>query len=384
MGQVKVLHCLHSLSWGGLEIYSVELIEKLSELGIEQYVLCAGSSKAYEELKKKKNLTLLPFPEAKLSKLATARLIRRHVRQYGITHLHSHTRLDMWACALARWNWPQIKHFYNLYMNATPKKDFIHRWLFSKVDALCSSSENILHDVRKNFPIAKEKLKLIRYGRKTEDFVHNEALREKLRIQYGVKKEQIVIGSLCRIDPGKGVRELVSALDYLNDQELAQVQLWIVGDPTTIGKNSDGSPIYEPPSAELNAWVSEKTKSPRLMDHIRRISFQRDYVSYIDALDVFTLASYNETYSLSVIDAMLMGKPVVGTNAGGTPEQVGANERGLLAEPKDAESLALAFRHYLKHPADRAAQGKKAQEWAFKNHSWQEVLKQYQALYFKE
>lgn len=384
MGEVKVLHCLHSLSWGGLEIYSVELIGKLSELGLQQYVLCAESSKAYEELKKQKNLILLPFPEKKLSKLATARLIRQHVRQHHITHLHSHTRLDMWACALARWNWGHIKHFYNLYMNATPKKDFVHRWLFSKVDALCSSSENILHDVRRNFPIAPEKLKLIRYGRNTQDYLHNQSLREKIRHQLGTKKDQVVIGTLCRIDPGKGVRELISALDYLNDQELSQIQLWIVGDPTTIGKNADGSPVFEAPSQELNTWVLEKTKAPRLADHLRRLPFQRDYISYIDALDVFALASYNETYSLSVLDAMLMGKPVIGTNAGGTPEQIGANERGLLAEPKDAESLALAIRHYLKHPEDRTAQGKKAQDWALKNHSWQEVLKQYQALYSKE
>lgn len=381
MGEIKILHCLHSLSWGGLEIYSVELIEKLSELGFKQYVLCAGPSRVHEELRKNKNVTVLPFPEERLSKIKTASLIRKHVREYGITHLHSHTRLDMWACALARWNWPHIKHIYNLYMNATPKRDFVHRWLFSKVDALCSSSENILHDVRRNFPIAPAKLKLIRYGRKSELYVHDEAKRVSLRQQFQVKPGQTVIGTLCRIDPGKGVRELVSALDYLNDQELSQVQLWIVGDPTTVGKNPDGSPIYEAPSAELNTWVSEKQKSPRLAEHIKRIPFQKDYISYIDALDVFTLASYNETYSLSVIDAMMMAKPVIGTNAGGTPEQVGANERGWLAEPKDAESLALSIRHYLKHPQDIKTQGLKAQEWSHRFHGWSEVLKQYQALY---
>lgn len=381
MGEIKVLHCLHSLSWGGLEIYTVELIEKLSELGIQQYVFCAGPSKVYEELAKNKSLTLLPFPEQKISKLTAARRIRQHVRQLKITHLHSHTRLDMWACALARWRQPGLKHFYNLYMNATPKKDFVHRWLFSQVDILCSSSEHILHEVRKNFPIASSKLRLIRYGRKTENFNPNPGLREKIRAEMGVKGGQIVIGSLCRIDPGKGVRELVNSLNFLNDQELDKVQLWLIGDPTTIGKSKDGSPIYEAPSAELDAWVNEKLKNPRLMGHLQRLPFQRDYISYIDALDIFTLASYNETYSLSVIDAMLMGKPVVGTNAGGTPEQVGANERGLLAEPQDAESLAVSFRHYLKHPQDRDLQGRRAYEWAFKHHAWHQVLKQYALLY---
>lgn len=381
MGKIKVLHCLHSLSWGGLEIYSVELIEKLSSLGYEQYVLCAGPSRVHEELRKIPHLHVLPFPEARLSKLKTARLIRRHVGEFGITHLHSHTRLDMWACALARWNWPHLRHIYNLYMNATPKKDFVHRWLFSKVDALCSSSENILRDVKRNFPIDPQKLKLIRYGRKTELYVHDEARRKKLRHDLHAAETDLVIGTLCRIDPGKGVRELVHALDYLNDQELAHLQLWVIGDPTTIGKNADGSPLYEPPSAELKAWLEEKQKEPRLQAHLRLLPFQKDYISFLDAMDVFALASYNETYSLSVIDAMMMAKPVIGTKAGGTPEQIGANERGVLAEPQDAESLAAAFRHYLQHPQDGLAQGPRARQWAWRQHSWDEVIKDYQSLY---
>lgn len=380
MGEIKILHCIHSLSWGGLEIYTVELIQTLAETGLSQKVLCSAHSRVFEELKKS-GIDVIPFEEKKISRLKEARLIRRLIQEHGFTHLHSHTRLDMWACSLARWNKSDVKHVYNLYMNATPKKDFFHKWLFSKVDALCSSSENILQDVKRNFPIDPKKLHLIRYGRRTEIFKPNEAVRKNLRDRFSVNPGQIILGTLCRIDPGKGVRELVQALEYLNDDELRKMQLWIVGDPTIVGKNSDGSPIYEAPSAELNSWVEERLQNPRYTSHIKRIPFQKDYVSYIDALDVFSLASYNETYSLSVIDAMMMGKPVIGTNAGGTPEQIGHNERGLLAEPKDAESLAVALRHYLKHPEDILVQGRKAQEWALKNHNWKRTQESFMELY---
>ncbi|WP_374021246.1 glycosyltransferase family 4 protein [Bdellovibrio bacteriovorus] len=253
---------------------------------------------------------------------------------------------------------------------------------FSKVDALCSSSENILEDVKKNFPIAAEKLHLIRYGRKTENFKHDGLKRQELRDKYGARIEQIVFGTLCRIDPGKGVRELVQALEYLNDHELEKTQLWIVGDPTIIGKNPDGTPVFEGPSEELSRWIAERMENPRYKDHIVRIPFQKNYVSYIDALDVFALASYNETYSLSVLDAMMMAKPVIGTNAGGTPEQVGLHhERGVLAEPKDAESLSQAFRHYLQRPEDIQIQGHKAQEWSLSKHNWPVTQEAFLSLY---
>ena len=380
MGEITVLHCIHSLSWGGLEIYTCELIQKLASTGINQKVLCSAHGRVAEELKKA-GVEILPFPEEKLSKLATARLIRKTVKEHKITLLHSHTRLDMWACALALWNNKKVKHIYNLYMNATPKRDFVHKWLFSKVDALCSSSETILSDVRKTFPIDPKKLHLIRYGRNVEQFHPYPKEREGLRELYQVQPHQIVIGTLCRIDPGKGVKELVQALEGLDDQELAKVQLWIIGDPTIAGKDAAGKPIYAEPSRILLEWIEQQKQNPRYKNHLVRIPFQREYIPYIDALDVFALASYNETYSLSVLDAMMMAKPVIGTNAGGTPEQVGKNLRGVLAEPGSAASLTEAIRFYLRQPGAIKTQGLEASHWSRRNHEWKDTLAKFLDLY---
>lgn len=386
MGEVKVLHCLHSLSWGGLEIYSCELIQKLEGTGIKQVVLCSAHGRVAEELKKF-SIEILPFPEKKLSKLATAKLIRKIIKKEKITLLHSHSRLDMWACALALWNNRKVKHIYNLYMNATPKKDFIHRWLFSKVDALCSSSETILKDVKKNFPIANHKLHLIRYGRNTELFRPYPKEREGLRGLYQVQPEQIIFGTLCRIDPGKGIKELVQALEGLSDLELKKIQLWIIGDLTITGKDSKGQPLYAEPSRILFEWLQQQKANPRYKNHLIYIPFQKEYIPYLEALDVFTLASYNETYSLSVLDAMMMAKPVIGTNAGGTPEQVGENgqsdQRGILVAPQSAAAFTEAFRYYLQHPDAIKIQGLRARQWSTQNHQWPETLKKFLALYSK-
>ncbi|WP_415061363.1 glycosyltransferase family 4 protein [Bdellovibrio sp.] len=380
MKKIKVLHCIQSLSWGGLEIYTVELIQKLAEAGVEQQVLCSAHSRVAEELKKT-SIKVVLFPEKKISKLQEARRIRKLVDQEHFTHLHSHTRLDMWACALARWNSSSPRHIYNLYMNALPKRDLVHRWLFSKVDALCSSSEWVLREARKNFPIAPEKLHLMRYGRKTEEYTSSEERRKTLRASLGFKDDEIVFGTLCRIDPGKGVKELVQALDHLSDEEVAKIHMVIVGDPTILSRNQDGSLVYEESSLTLLKWIEEKQKEPRLQGHLHRIPFQKDYIPYVDALDVFILASYNETYSLSVLDAMLMEKPVIGTDAGGTTEQIGANIRGHLVKPQDPASLADALRFYVQHPERTQEQGQVARSWALQEHTWPNTLKKTLSLY---
>lgn len=380
MKKIKVLHCIQSMAWGGLELYTVELIRKLAETGIEQHVFCCEHSRVAEELRKS-NISLITFADKKISKIKEAFLIRKVVQQLNITHLQSHTRLDMWACALSRWDSKSPKHIYNLYMNAMPKKDFVHKWLYSKVDAICSSSEFVLAEAKKNFPIDPKKLQLIRYGRQTENYQTNTPRRTLLRQQYGIQTDELVFGTLCRIDPGKGVKELVQALDHLTDEELKKIHMVIVGDPTILGKDKNGQTVYESESIQLSNWIDQQATNSRLKGHLHRVLFQKDFIPFIDLLDVFILASYNETYSLSVLDAMLMEKPVIGTDAGGTTEQVGKNERGHLVTPKDPKSLAQALRFYINNPETITKQGRIARQWVLSQHDWNKTLKTTLELY---
>lgn len=382
MENFRVLHCIQSLAWGGLEIYTAELVAQLAKTSAQQWILCSAHSKIAENLNDK-NLNIILFDEKRISKLKLARRIRKICRENNITHLQSHTRLDMWACCLAKWNQQHPVHIYNLYMNALPKKDLIHKWLFSKVDAVCSSSEYVLTEARKNWPIDPQKLHLIRYGRETADYESSPMQRSNLREKLGIHTTETVFGTLCRMDPGKGVRELVLALDYLTDEEIKKMHLVLVGDPTILGKSETGETLYEKDSQALAEWIDEKSQQERFKGHLHRIPFQKKFIPYLDLLDIFILASYNETYSLSVLDAMLMQKPVIGTDSGGTTEQIGKNERGYLVPPKDPQKIAEAFRHYLLHPEKIPDQGQAARDWALSQHQWKNTIFKMSTVYKK-
>ena len=90
MGEIKVLHCLNAPSWGGLEIYSTELIQELHKTGIKQAVLCTPGSRASDELQAA-GIEVIHLPAKKFSKLQHTILVRKLVRERGFTHLHSHT-----------------------------------------------------------------------------------------------------------------------------------------------------------------------------------------------------------------------------------------------------------------------------------------------------
>ena len=71
------------------------------------------------------------------------------------------------------------------------------------------------------------------------------------------------------------------------------------------------------------------------------------------AADLFVLPSIQEGLSLSALEAMALGKPVVACRVGGTPEVVVDGETGVLVSPGRPEELAGALERLLEGP-DRA------------------------------
>jgi glycosyltransferase involved in cell wall biosynthesis len=74
---------------------------------------------------------------------------------------------------------------------------------------------------------------------------------------------------------------------------------------------------------------------------------------FLQAADIFVLPSIQEGLSLSALEAMALGKPVVACRVGGTPEVVVDGETGVLVSPGRPEELAGALEGLLEDP-DRA------------------------------
>ncbi len=80
--------------------------------------------------------------------------------------------------------------------------------------------------------------------------------------------------------------------------------------------------------------------------HLARVvftGFRDDIPAVLRSLDVFTLSSHMEGLGSSVMDAMLVGLPVVATRAGGIPELVDDGTTGLTVPVRDHRALADAL-----------------------------------------
>ena len=97
--------------------------------------------------------------------------------------------------------------------------------------------------------------------------------------------------------------------------------------------------------------------------------FRRDVGSFYQIADLFVMSSVQEGLGTAVIDALALGKPVVGTCAGGIPEIIRDGETGRLVAPADPAALAGGIIDLLTDPEQAKQMGRRGQEMVRKNFS---------------
>ena len=375
-----ILHIITSEAWGGLELYVSQLILKLKNEGIEMGVYCLPDSIVGKKLTSE-GITIIPAHKRSKFSPRDIKKVSSLINKKGYTIIHAHTNKDMWLGSWVKLINPKVKLIYNLYMSVASKKDFIHRFIYSRVDALVSTSEVINKEVEKQYPVKKEIIKLIRYGRDFEEYVLDETKRKEIRARWGASSSTKVVATICRIDKTKGVRELMDSFLLLPAEVRSTMQLWIVGDKTVQRKLEDGTVIYEPQADEAYHYLQNVVEQNKLSESVKLIPYQKDLIGYLSAIDIFVLASYNEMYSLAVIDAMLMELIVIGTNAGGTSEQLGNGTRGVMVEPHSANAIAEGVANAATHFDELKELAVRAKAWSMAQHSWRATLAKYMDLY---
>lgn len=93
-------------------------------------------------------------------------------------------------------------------------------------------------------------------------------------------------------------------------------------------------------------------------------------------------SAWHEPLSRTLIEAAMLGVPVVATNTGGTPDIVADGKTGLLAAP-DASDLARKINRLLRDDALRKRLGKNAQRAAKKKYSPKAVVQHMGRVYQK-
>jgi len=134
------------------------------------------------------------------------------------------------------------------------------------------------------------------------------------------------------------------------------------------------------PKMQRQLW--EMAAEDGVAERLRFTGLRNDVQRLMSQMDVITLPSRYEACSMSIIEAMALGKPVVATRAGGNPELVQDHETGLLIE-RTPEALAQALCALLADAERRRQMGEAARRRAEMRFSAAIMVKQVEALYYE-
>jgi glycosyltransferase involved in cell wall biosynthesis len=100
-------------------------------------------------------------------------------------------------------------------------------------------------------------------------------------------------------------------------------------------------------------WYLKKlgkiVREENLEKYVRFHEFCEDPYSVVNQADIVLLSSRHEAFGRVTIEAMLLKKPVIGTNSGATPELIREGHNGLLYEPGDYRQLADKIGYLIEH-----------------------------------
>lgn len=209
---------------------------------------------------------------------------------------------------------------HNIYWQKQWWKILADRCLARKTAKIFVDSRAILNFTSDQEHIGKDKFAILPYPIELSE--KKDFDRVKIKNDLGLSADSFVIGSIARFVEQKGLPYLIkAAVKVLKDTGRQDIYFLLVG--------------YGKMESELVGLASELGINSRFI-----IKPAKDIKDILPILDIFVVSSLWEGQPIAMLEAMAAGRPVVATKVGGIPEAIIDEKNGLLAEPKDENSLA--------------------------------------------
>ena len=172
----------------------------------------------------------------------------------------------------------------------------------------------------------------------------------KIRSSLGIPEDAFVVGLIGRLVREKGIVDFLEAAKIVAGKD-KKIWFLLVGDRLSSDHADDV--IRELAQAQKD-----------LQGRLVHVGLRNDIPEMISVMNLFCLPSWREGMPRTIIEAMMMSKPVVATNIRGSREEVVHGMTGLLVPVKSPVCLAEAINYFASSPSSSDSFGKAGRERA--------------------
>ena len=378
MARIKILYIITLSELGGAQKVVYHIAAGLDPREFDITVACAPGGEMVNWLRNlhqdikiveipELTRDISPFDDLKAF-LKLYRLMKKN--SYHIVHCHSSKagilgRLAAWKAGVPRIIFTVHGWGINEYQSWMVR--FLYTWAERFAGALSTQvvcvSEADLLKARSLKLVSGDKLSVIYNGLpvpKTRDGL--------LRRELGIGKEDTIIGTVARLAPQKDPLFLleVAALMINHDHKITgegRLCFVLIGDG--------------PLRFECESFIAENDLKGRVF----LLGTREEAPELVQDFDIFVLFSRWEGLPLTIIEAMMAGRPVVANAVGGVGELVVHQDTGLLINKLDVNEEEKTLLNLISDPEKRHSMGRSGRQRALNLFNIDKMVEKYRELY---
>ena len=279
------------------------------------------------------NVYDIPYQRSPFSKqnIEASRQLKEIVRKNNYDLIHFHTPI---ASAFGRWTVKEFRkngtkviytaHGFHFFKGASMKNWLIYypveRILAHFTDLLITINHE---DYNRAKTVKAQKVVYIPgVGVDTEKFATSTVDKKEKRQEIGVHEDALVLLSVGELNKNKNHETVIRAVSKLNNPKICYV---------ICGKG------------DLEGQLRELVASLGMERQVKLLGFRTDVSEIYQVADMFVFPSFREGLSVSLMEAMAAGLPVVCSDIRGNSDLIEDGKGGYLVKSDDVEGFAEAI-----------------------------------------
>ena len=315
---LRILHVITSLRTGGAERLMVDLLPRLREKGLEiELAVFDGTRTDFYHALKQQGIAIHSFGMG-IKAMHSPRCIpglRRLIQQFDVVHTHNTPcQLFTALAAIGLKNPPQLVTTEHNTTNRRRKYSLLKsmdRWMYSRYAQIIGVSESTTQALLNYLPHLQH-CQTINNGINVRSF--QQALPAEDLVHQFSEVKRLVMAAAFRAQ--KDHETVICALHHLPQE----YHLLLAGD------------------GERRRIVESFVESQNLSHRVHFLGNRQDVAAVLKTADVVVMSSKYEGLSLSSLEGLASGRPVVASDVPGLREIIGG--AGILFPQGDAKSFA--------------------------------------------
>ena len=367
MKKINILHLTYDMGIGGTEQVIRNLVEGTDLGRFNPSVLCLDNKVGALGIKlKEQGYNVIAFNRQPGIDLNLIKSIRKYIKNHQIDILHCHQYTPYTYGLLSAW-FTNVKVIFTEHGRFYPDRCKWKRMLVNPIfnlntGAITSISRATKDALVKYELLPRKRIEVIYNG--INDLNNQNYGITQLRKSLGLEDNELVLGTISRLDPIKNQNLLLDAFKDIRES-YRNTKLLIVGD----------GPLRD--ELESHAKLLEIDK------YTIFTGFQVDPQKYLGLMDIFLLPSLSEGTSMTLLEAMSFYKPCVVTDAGGNPEIVLDGQTGFVTPNRDKRAFVKGIQKLLNSDELRKKVGNAARNRYENYFTVDKMVSLYQNLYLK-